>query len=330
LRRIPTGVTLPAVYDDLAAQLFDFHESMLHDRVRTESFLRAMVQEVRPGDVVLDIGAGTGVLSLFATLAGASRVHAVEQGPMADVAREIAKRNGMDHRIDIINDWSTGTSLSEPADLLVTETVGNIGFEEGILSWVLDARERLLKPGATIIPTSISMVAAAVESWHDYKEIAWLKDPLYELDFTALSDFGIRSMLWVDLSPVSLVTKPATLTTVELATTEEKEVGGTVTVAARRDGLIQGIGCWFTAVIAPGISVSNEPPTKVPSWSQGFLPLPEPLPVSAGDELVITIESDEACTRWGWSLGIDSPAELIWTTPIEPPLPPPRNRPGTT
>ena len=325
-----SGCHTPAVYDDLSANLFDFHESMLADTLRTESFLRAILQEVKPGDVVVDIGAGTGVLSLFAILAGAGRVHAIEHGPMADVARQIAKANGIDDRLDIINDWSTQVTLAQPADVLITETIGNIGFEEGILSWVLDARRRLLKPGARIIPAALSMVAAAVQSSYDYKEISRLKQPLYELDFTALSDLGVHSMLWTDLSAVSLVSTPATVTRVDLADTDDEDVAGAVIVTARRDALVHGIGCWFTADIAPGISISNEPPTKAPNWNQGFLPLPDPVPVSQGEEMVITIQSQDGCARWGWSLGAGGPADLVWTASPAPQQPPPRSGGSTS
>lgn len=323
MRHIPTGVTLPDVYDDLSTQLFDYHQSMLVDDVRTSSFLKAILQEVGPGDVVVDIGAGSGVLSMFAIIAGASKVYAIEHGPMADIAREIAKRNGVDDRLDILNDWSTVATLPELADVLVTETIGNIGFEEGILSWAIDARTRLLKPEAKIVPASISMVATAVESSYDYAEITSMRQPIHELDFSAISDLGTHSTLWTFLSPVSLLAEPQTLFRTELAEAQEDDVAGTVTVTTRRDGIVHGIGAWFVSEIAPGITVSNEPPTNTPSWNQGFLPLPEPLRVSRGDRMIIRIESSDGCTRWGWSLGIGEPGELAWTTPLAPLRPPP-------
>lgn len=297
---------------------------MLVDEVRTTGFLRAIAQQVRPGDVVVDIGAGTGVLSLFAVLAGARKVYAIEQGPMAEIAGEVVKRNDLGDRIEIINEWSLEATLPERADVLVTETIGNIGLEEGILAWVTDARRRLLKPGARIVPSAISMMVSATESPRDFAEIARLRRPLYRFDFTPLADLASHTMLWTDFSPVSLVTQPATVVDLDLGTTEQVDIEGAVTLRARRDAVVHGLGCWFVAEIAPGISISNEPPTKAPSWSQGFLPLPEPVSVSKGDRLLVEIRSNGDGARWGWSLGVEEPAELTWAQPSVPPGPAPR------
>lgn len=316
----------PGVYDDLAAHLFDFHHSMLMDERRTTSFLQALLRRVRPGDVVVDIGTGTGVLSLFAVIAGASRVYAIEQGPMADVAAEIAKRNNLTDRIEIINGWSTEATLPERADVLVTETIGNMGFEEGILGWVADARKRLLRPGAMIVPGTVSMVVAAVESPRDYAEIARLRRPVYEFDFTPLGELAAHTILWTDFSPVSVVTEPVTVVEVDIATADRVDVSGSTALTARRDAVVHGIGAWFTAELAPGIAISNKPPSRTPGWSQGFLPLPEPVSVTKSDRLAVEIRSEEGTARWGWSLGIGDPAELTWTVPMTPPGPPPRGR----
>ena len=68
---------------------------MICDRVRTEAFRRAIESVVRPGDVVLDVGAGSGILSLFAARAGAARVYAVERTTVATVAQMLAAANGL-------------------------------------------------------------------------------------------------------------------------------------------------------------------------------------------------------------------------------------------
>ena len=107
------------MFDDTASIALDFHHSMLSDGNRTNAFLNAILRTVSAGDVVVDIGCGTGVLSLFACLAGARKVFAIEQGPVLDVAREIAEANGYADRIEFLAGWSTEVE-SRPSNPAIT------------------------------------------------------------------------------------------------------------------------------------------------------------------------------------------------------------------
>ena len=138
------------------------HTRMLNDRVRTEAFLRAIRETVKPDDVVLDIGTGTGVLATAAAQAGARRVYAVEASGILGAARELFEANGFGNIIQAIEGWSTQISLPEPADVLVSETIGSDPLEERILEIALDARRRLLKPGARLCPSVLEVWALPV------------------------------------------------------------------------------------------------------------------------------------------------------------------------
>ena len=82
---------------------FEVHRTMICDRVRTEAFRRAIDSVVRPGDIVLDVGAGSGILSVFAARAGAARVYAVEQTSVAVLAQELAAANGVAEIVQVIH-----------------------------------------------------------------------------------------------------------------------------------------------------------------------------------------------------------------------------------
>ncbi len=143
------------MYDETTLQILEYHQSMLLDETRTTSFLRAIIKTVKPGDIVLDMGCGTGILSYFACMAGAKRVYAIEQGPIIELAKAICERNGFQDRVVFFNDWSTKIELPEPVDVIITETIGSLGFEEGILGWIIDAKKRFLTAGGQVIPHSI-------------------------------------------------------------------------------------------------------------------------------------------------------------------------------
>ena len=138
------------------------HARMLHDERRTGDYLAALAAAVRPDDVVLDIGTGSGVLALAAARAGARCVYAVEASDIAEVAERVFAVNGVRDQVTLLPGWSRFTELPEQADLLVAEVIGNEPLEEEILETMLDARRRLLKPGARMIPHALTLFARPI------------------------------------------------------------------------------------------------------------------------------------------------------------------------
>lgn len=290
------------MYNTTPVEVFEFHRSMLDDKVRTDSYLSALLQTIKPGDVVLDIGSGTGVLACFACQAGAKHVYAIEQGAIIGLAREICARNNLQERVTFINDWSSNIELPEPADVLVTETIGNIGFEEGILHWVLDAKKRFLREGARIIPRTMEMFAVPVESKDDYEMVDNWAHYFYNFDFSPLQTLAASNLLWIDLAPEMFLSEPASMVLAELAHVAAGDLRGQASFIVKRKGSVHGFGGWFTAELAPGINLSNEPPNRTPSWSQTFLALEWPVAVGAGDRLDLTIHTSHNAARWQWQV----------------------------
>ncbi len=138
------------------------HVRMLRDERRTKAFLNALQEVVRPDDVVLDIGTGTGVLAVAAARAGARKVYAVEAGSVAAQAEGIIRANGVADRVEVVRGWSTQIQLPEPCSLLVTEILGDEPLGERLLDVVLDARMRLLAPGARVIPAIVRVMGELV------------------------------------------------------------------------------------------------------------------------------------------------------------------------
>lgn len=138
------------------------HVAMLNDRARVEAYLEALRRTVRPDDVVVDIGTGTGILALAAARAGARRVFAIEAGAMADVAQSVFAASEFGNRIELIRGWSTEVVLPERASLLVSELIGTDPLGENLLAVVADARRRLLRPDARHLPDRLRVCALPV------------------------------------------------------------------------------------------------------------------------------------------------------------------------
>ena len=224
------------------------HARMLHDDRRTGDYLAALVAAVRPGDVVLDIGTGSGVLAVAAARAGAGRVYAVEASDIAEVAARVFAANGVTDTVTLVPGWSRQIELPEPADLLVAEIIGNEPLEEEILETTLDARRRLLKPDARLIPHALTLLArplrlpdgearqraigrAAVERWRR----------LYDMEFQPLLDAALPGPVnmpteaemvaaWPPVGP------PVTLAALDLATLAEASVRACGRPRRRRAG----------------------------------------------------------------------------------------------
>jgi protein arginine N-methyltransferase 1 len=289
-------------YDGIAISSFDFHHSMLADELRTTSFRSAIEASVNPGDVVVDIGTGTGVLSVFAAKAGASRVYAIEQEPIIAVARKIAESNGVGDIITFVEGSSLEIEIPERADVLITETIGNMAIDEGIISWITDARERFLKPNGIAIPRDITIVASLVSVPRDYESIQRWARPLLGLDFDPLAHIARNNIHWADLSRAEFATRPVTVFSTDFAP-DPAPIATVTTVEAIKDVSVHGIGVWFRSSLTPDIHITNEAPNGVPSWEHGFLPLNQPIPVQRGERIEMEIGSSVNGADWTWRVG---------------------------
>eukprot|EP00962_Isochrysis_galbana_P023977 scaffold7312_cov116-Isochrysis_galbana.AAC.5 len=148
----------------------DWHYAMMNDIPRNEFYLSALQQLVTPETVVLEIGAGSGLLSIIAASLGAKCVVAIEANlHLANVAREIIRSNGYEGKIHIINKMSTDVTPAELApygapDVLLSEILGTLLLGESALHYVADARRRLCAPRCAVVPARGAQFATLIES----------------------------------------------------------------------------------------------------------------------------------------------------------------------
>ncbi|HEX3578214.1 MAG TPA: 50S ribosomal protein L11 methyltransferase [Thermoanaerobaculia bacterium] len=280
--------------------MLEVHRGLLQDTVRTNAFRDAIRRFVTPDSVVLDLGTGSGILALFAAEAGARRVFAIDATHSADLASFLARQLGFADRIQVFHDHSKNVELPELADILVTETLGSFGFDEQILSSVMDARARLLMPDAIVIPRRVDLYLVPVDDASIYDQrVKWWNETAYGFDFSPLAVFASNIVFVGNVGSDTFLAPPALVIESDLT---RADTSGNVHFTSTRAGLMHGFAGWFRAALADGIELSNEVPGR--SWEHAFLPLQSPIPIEAGTPIDVELEcADGLMWRWRGTIG---------------------------
>jgi protein arginine N-methyltransferase 1 len=277
------------------------HRHYLADSIRLAAFERAIAAIVRPGDIVLDLGSGTGVLGLLAARAGASRIYALEATAVSGLARQIAAANGFADRVTVVRGLSTWVTLPEQADVLITDQIGNFGVEAGLFEYLSDARRRLLKPNALTIPSRLTWMVAPVECPQVRGWVSFWEQPRAGLDFSPVSRPARSSGYPVVLDAAALLAEAQPLASAPPDTPPPSGlVAGEVSCVIDRAGTLDGVGGWFVAELAPGIAFTNSPnaPERI---DRGQIVLPiAPIDVVAGDlvRIRVRLRPTSLMTEW--------------------------------
>ncbi|CAN6810320.1 unnamed protein product [Brassica oleracea] len=288
---------------------FGIHKEMISDKAKrtsdmTEAYRDALLKNpsLLSGSVVMDVGCGTGILSLFAAQAGASRVVAVEASEkMAKVATKIAKDNKVfndcEHNGVLEVAQSTVEELEnsiqiqpQSVDVLVSEWMGYCLLYESMLTSVLYARDRWLKPGGAILPDTATMFVAgfgkgatSLPFWED----------VYGFDMSSIGKEVLEDTARIPVVDViedrDLVTGPALLKAFDLATMKPDEVDFTETATLEpiesetEARLCHGVVLWFDTGFTDRFCkenptvLSTSPYTPPTHWAQTVLTFQEPI-----------------------------------------------------
>ena len=300
----------------LDTSVSSYHVTMLDDRDRTSRFIEATESTVREGDVVVDLGSGTGVLAMASARAGARHVYAIEAGEVAGAAEALIEANGFADRITVVRGWSTRVTLPERGDVLISETIAAQPLGERVLEITRDAIERHLNPGARMVPARLRLFGLPVP--RPENEIAestftpqlaakWAE--WYGLDFSTLAQPAERAVTFLlmpdnEVRDLGTLAPPAPFGEIDLATNRDLvfDVSGSTVVS--EEGVVGGIAIYFELDLARGIQLSNDPAKAggTNHWSDPVAVLPVPVAVEVGDELEITyrfggMKAELTCVR---------------------------------
>ncbi len=287
--------------------ILDEHRQYLADANRVSAFRQAIEEVVTPGDVVLDLGAGTGILGLMACRAGAKRVYAVDQGSIIGLARQVAETNGFGDRISHIKGLSTRVDLPERVDVVLADQIGRFGLESGILEYFADARARFLKPGGLMVPGEIGLFVAPVESRELYDQVQFWSQTPGGFDFGPACAIAANTGYPARFDSTHLLGAPTRTITLSLGSASKDPLNAEAVLVAARPGTLNGLAGWFEAKLSPGVTLTNSPLAPRPIFRmQVFLPVARPLPLEARDEIHVSLRIRPAGMIVSWTVDVRS------------------------
>jgi len=227
---------------------FLYHQKdMLEDQKRTGSYYDAVMrnQNLFKDSVVLDVGAGTGILALFAAKAGAKKVYAVEATAMAQHAKTLVHANNMSDTVVVIQGTMETVELPEKVDIIISEWMGYFLLRESMLDSVIVARDKYLKSGGSLFPSHARMYLAPIRShgphgrMHEYEgEMSGWRafvnemDQFYDINMSCLTkefekeqrDYYKSTAQWSEVHPHQLLSAPVCFKTYDLLTVTLEEL----------------------------------------------------------------------------------------------------------
>lgn len=262
-------------FDTLQSQ-----RAMLRDDARMRRFCEAVERVVVPGATVIDVGAGSGILSLFAARAGAAKVYALEATDVADDATELAHENGFADRIQVVRGDAAVFTLDEPVDVVIGEWAGRFLVDE----WrhfqaFAKARNRLLRPGGSVIPLAAQLYAVPVDDSRLYFDSGpgFWERPVGGFDFSVGRRRQLEHLRIVPVRahPHTFLGEPWKLLNLNCRQDDSSafffENEHEVTLS--HPGCVHGLVGFFNLDLAPGVHLDTSPSAAPTHWAQTYFPV---------------------------------------------------------
>lgn len=258
---------------DLNSWSSEFHEVMLNDTERVEAFREAIREQVKEGDVVVDLGTGTGVLARFAFEAGASKVYGIE---FNETILEEAKKNLVEFGnkfIPILGN-SINVELPEKADVVISETIGNFADNENCVLYLKDAKRRFLKKDGVMIPSQIDQVIVPVNAPEVDRQISKLDSLNYFETVIPKTDH---------------VASPIKVHEFVFDEDEDVEYDRKTVFHLKKNSIITGFKGWFVAKLSDTVEINTEEVRGDSSWNHFYMPV-EPLECKSDTDIRVWIK----------------------------------------
>jgi len=318
----PDEMTSKDYYFDSYAH-FGIHEEMLKDEVRTLTYRNSMFhnKHLFKDKIVLDVGCGTGILSMFAAKAGAKKVIGIECSSIVDYARKIVAANHLDNVVTLVKGKVEEVELPdgiEKVDIIISEWMGYCLLYESMLNTVLYARDKWLAPGGMIMPDRATLYVCAIED-RTYKDekINWW-DQVYGFDMSCIRKVAISEPLVDVVDPKQVITNACLIKELDMYTVKEEDLSfsSPFHLQCRRDDYVQALVCYFDVEFTKchkRVGFSTAPQCRYTHWKQTVFYFDDYLTVKKDEEIygVMSIKPNKRNVRdLDFTIDVDFKGEL--------------------
>lgn len=224
--------------------------------------------------IVMDIGAGTGILSIFAAKAGAKHVYAIEFAEIAIFAKEIIKQNGLEDKITVIKGKMEEVELPvEKVDIIISEWMGYFLLYESMLDSVLFARDKYLRKGGKMLPDRADLYIAALEdsAYKQQKKSFW--NDVYGINMSCLTPTVMREPLVDQVDSNMIMSTESKILSLDLVNCKKEDVefSSKYELKMLYNDRVHGLIAWFDTPfsnLTRPVLLSTSPYKKYTHWKQ--------------------------------------------------------------
>ena len=298
------------------------HRTMISDSIRTDTY-RDFIYDNKhlfQGKTVLDVGCGTGILSMFCAKAGAKQVIAVDNSDIIQKARENVFKNGLDGQVRCIKGKveELDSLIDEKVDVIVSEWMGYCLLYESMLDSVIYARDRYLKPDGLMVPSHARIIIAPLADSDVRVEQVDFWREVYGFDMSGMLEHAFDEVLIQSVDKKEVVGKEVSFRALDLHTVKVEDLSFSAPFEVRWEkGMekLEGWVVWFDMFFSFGRegkipaelagktgheegakAFSTGPFGKQTHWYQGVLLMKEPI---EGIEVGQTIKGIVKYTKAG-------------------------------
>ncbi|GAX73379.1 hypothetical protein CEUSTIGMA_g832.t1 [Chlamydomonas eustigma] len=272
---------------------FGIHEEMLKDSVRTKTYMNSILNNshIFKDKVVLDVGCGTGILSLFCAKAGAKHVYGIECSAIAQQAQQIVADNGYSDKVSIVVGKVEEVVLPvDKVDIIISEWMGYFLFYESMLDTVIYARDKWLVPGGLIFPDKATLSLVGIEDGEYKREKIEFWDNVYGFNMSCIKETAMQEPLVDIVDAQQICTTTCVVKSIDIRTMRKEDATFEVPfylTAKRNDyihALVGSFDIQFTCGHKP-ITFSTSPHARATHWKQTVFYLEEPITINTGEEV---------------------------------------------